>query len=360
MALVLECLDDAGTWHRLPLGAESLADMLTCPICTEAYYTGEPTRLPHTTCRAGHTCCVECFERLPRQLLALTSCPSCRQTTPTAHLAVPAESGGLLGVLLRRRLRWACAACAHAGELVDVRAHAATCRRTVRPCPLCPSEQPRAALRAHLARAHAGLALPVGAAGATLGKGAHVLLLPLDCVVRVELLPCDTLAVAVLACAHTHDAMSASLELSVVHGGRCASVDLLALLRGGVAAATVPAVHAPFVVAGSVCVPLFVTPARSLLWLGGSKVAHLSGDALGESMLMPLRGGAPCRLGQHARVGLVPARPGARCWSRRGADGLLAVGTLVRFAGSDAIVRCDDGEVFCVDRALCGAMHEGP
>jgi hypothetical protein len=177
--------DATGIWSDVDIGREALADMLSCVICAEEYFSGIPPRIPHATCRTGHTCCLECFERLPRVAPGSTTCPTCRAVTATGALHVQSENGGLLGtLLLRGKMRWVCAAdeCAAGGSLCAVRVHEMVCERTPRRCPVCAEEHGHTTLARHVREAHADVVRDVRACGAKLHRGTNVMLLPLGCV----------------------------------------------------------------------------------------------------------------------------------------------------------------------------------
>jgi hypothetical protein len=357
----LQSLSDAtGTWSDVDIGASALAEMLSCVICAEEYFSGIPPRIPHATCRTGHTCCLECFERLPRLLAGSTTCPTCRAVTATCALHVQGENGGLLGtLLLRGKMRWVCSApecgASSRGSLCAVRVHEMTCERTPRECPVCAERHAHRTLARHVREEHAEAVRDVRACGAKLHRGTNVLLLPLGCVLALELGAATALVTVVVACA-TCDAMPASLELWLRDESECAVVDILELVRGGVGSSLVAFRNESGCVARcAVRVPLFVVPVGATVRFGGAKMRHAVGGALGESVLVPLGSDdAPLSVGQHTRVSLVAPRVGARCWSREGGDGRLVVGTLVRYAHGDAIVRAETGSR-CFPRELCGA-----
>ena len=60
-------------------------DLLTCPICHEAYFS-TAARAPHATCAHGHMCCVACYDRLGAS--RLVSCPTCRGVSASLALGV--------------------------------------------------------------------------------------------------------------------------------------------------------------------------------------------------------------------------------------------------------------------------------
>jgi hypothetical protein len=346
-----------GKWSDVGVGKDAIDEMLSCVICDEEYYAGIPPRVPHATCRAGHACCLECFERIPRATASATTCPVCRSVTPTGALAVQSESGGLLGtMLLRGRMRWACSAggCSATGTLCAVRVHEVMCERTPRECPVCGDEIPHLALARHVREEHRETMRDVRACGASLAKGKNVLQLPLGCVLSLELGATTALVRVVVACG-TFDAMPASLELWLRDGTECAVVDVMELVRGGTTTSFVAFGGGTCVARCAVRVPLFATPVGALVRLGGGRMRHAVGGALGESVLVPLDSDeAPLSVGSHTRVTLVAPRVGNTCWSREGADGRLVLGTLVRYAHGDAIVRTETG-ARCFPRELCGA-----
>ena len=363
--------DATGNWSDVDIGREALAEMLSCVICAEEYFSGIPPRIPHATCRTGHTCCLECFERLPRVAPGSTTCPTCRAVTATCALHVQGENGGLLGtLLLRGKMRWVCAAaeCAARGSLCAVRVHEMACERTPRRCPVCAEEHAQRALARHVREQHGDVARDVRACGAKLSRGTNVLLLPLGCVLSLELGAATALVTVVVACA-TCDATPASLELWLRDGAECAVVDVLELVRGGVGSSVVAFRSGAGAAAAAECasarcasarcavrVPLFAVPVGAMVRVGGARMRHAVGGALGESVLVPLDSAddAPIGVGRHTRVSLVAPRVGARCWAREGVDGKLVVGTLVRYAHGDAVVRTETG-ARCFPRELCGA-----
>ena len=350
----LQLRNDKGEWADTGVGLEGI---LTCVICDEDYYAGIPPRIPHATCRAGHTCCIECFERIPRVSASSTTCPVCRSVTPTCSLVVQSESGGLLGaLLLRGKMRWACSAagCSSSGALCAVRVHEVLCERTPRACPVCDVASSHKQLARHVRENHPEALRDVRACGAKLSRGKNVLMLPLGCLLSIELGAATALVSVVVACG-TCDAMPASLELWLRDGTECAVVDVLELVRGGTTTALVAFRSDGCVARCAVRVPLFATPVGSLVRLGGGRMRHAVGGSLGESVLVPLDSDeAPLSVGKHTRVSLVAPRVGARCWSREGGEGRLVVGTLVRYAHGEAIVRTETG-ARCFPRELCGA-----
>jgi hypothetical protein len=353
----LQSRSDAMGWTDVAFGKSELVEMLSCVICAEEYYSGIPARLPHATCRTGHTCCLECFERLPRIAAGSTTCPTCRAVTPTCALHIQSESGGLLGtLLLRGKMRWACSAseCASHGTLCAVRVHEMMCSRMPLRCPVCDEESGHACLARHLREQHSDVLCDVRACGSKLRRGTNVLLLPLGCVLSLELGAATALVTVVVACS-TCDAMPASLELWLRDELECAVVDVLELVRGGVGSSIVAFTSESCMARCAVRVPLFAVPVGALVRLGVGKMRHGLGGALGESVLVPLDSDeAPFNVGKHTRVSLVPPRVGSRCWSREGGEGKLVVGTLVRFAHGDAIMRTETGSR-CFPRELCGA-----
>ena len=84
MSAILQALDERGAkWADLPFSADELGEILSCVVCTEPYYGGDSSRLPHETCIHGHTCCVDCYTRLTRGQAHTVTCPMCRTTTET-------------------------------------------------------------------------------------------------------------------------------------------------------------------------------------------------------------------------------------------------------------------------------------
>ena len=382
--VIAQALDDrAGKWVDLPFAPDELGEIMSCVVCTEPYYGDDAARLPHETCIHGHTCCVDCYARLARSSVGAVSCPICRTSTATSRLRVLGETDGILGMLvLRNRLRWACAArCGFSGRLAVVRAHTSKCARALVPCALCDAHVARGSLEAHLLSEHARavlrvragrardlsvLAAPMGpsapsAPSAPIAPLAHplVLLLPLGVSVLVRPEP-SGLAVSVVSAGHfEHEPMLIELELALFSsGGACQCIDVLALARSG--RTEHAAFHAPpNLVCATFRVPLHTVPAFGLVRMGGVVAVHVVGDALGESMLAPVRHGAtPYAMASNVMVGIVEARVNERCWMREPGTGVCKIGTVVRQTDGTSIVRTN-GSIVETPRVLCGAVAHG-
>ena len=387
--VVAQALDErAGKWVDLPFTTEELGEIMSCVVCTEPYYGGDSSRLPHETCIHGHTCCVDCYARLTRGLTGEVTCPMCRQTTATSRLRVLGETDGILGMLvLRNRLRWACAArCGFSGRLAAVRAHTAKCPRVLVPCAMCDAHVARASCEAHMLAEHARATVSVrsGRARAVTIASPRILLLPLGISVVVRPEPGYISVSVVSGGSFAHDQLI-ELELALFRdegqgpGGCCTCIDVLALARSGAterASFTTP----PTVVSATCRVPLYTVPALGLVRIGGAQAMHVVGEALGESMLVPTRrGGAqnqaqnpnqarnqaganahshvasPYVMASNAMVGITEARVGNRCWIRETGTGVCKLGTVVRLTDATAIVRTN-GSLVETPRVLCGAM----
>jgi hypothetical protein len=358
--VVLQALDERGSkWVDLPFSAEELGEVLSCVVCTDAYYGGDSSRLPHETCINGHTCCVDCYTRLTRGSAHTVSCPMCRTTTMTSRLRVLGETDGLLGMLvLRNRIRWACAArCGFSGRLAAVRAHTAKCARALVPCALCEAHVSRGAYDDHMLAAHARAAVRVraGNARALSFSTPRVLLLPLG--VSVLTRPDAGAGISVTVTtggAYAQDRL-VELELALFREGttECTCLDVVALARTGGTSHAVAATH----VSVTCRVPLNVVPALGLVRIGSVSAVHLIGEALGESILSPTKpGSAPYAIASNVMVGIVEARANERCWIREEGTGLCVSGTVVRFVDGTAIVRTASSIVES-PRVLCGAMR---
>jgi len=413
---ILQALDERGAkWADLPFSADELGEILSCVVCTEPYYGGDSSRLPHETCIHGHTCCVDCYTRLTSGVNSqahTVTCPMCRTTTMTSRLRVLGETDGLLGMLvLRNRIRWACAArCGFSGRLAAVRAHTAKCARALVPCALCDAHVSRGSHDEHMLAAHARAAVRVrtGNARALSFSTPRVLLLPLGVSVVTRPIgisgsggngissagsgnggssaggavghggryghgplgaqgtsghygangaqgPNDAIAISVTTGgAYAQDRL-VELELALFRDGttECTCIDVISLARTGGTA------HAVFADRVSVTcrVPLNVVPALGLVRVGGVSAVHLVGEALGESILSPTKpGSAPYAIASNVMVGIVEARVNERCWVREEGTGLCISGTVVRFVDGTAIVRTASSIVES-PRVLCGAMR---
>jgi hypothetical protein len=378
--VIAQALDDrAGKWVDLPFAPDELGEIMSCVVCTEPYYGDDAARLPHETCIHGHTCCVDCYARLARSSVGAVSCPICRTSTATSRLRVLGETDGILGMLvLRNRLRWACAArCGFSGRLAVVRAHTSKCARALVPCALCDAHVARGALESHLMSEHAravvrlragrarelyGPTAPTGPTapmGPSAPTGPLVLLLPLGVSVVVRPEP-GGLAVSVVSAGHfEHEPMLIELELALFSGGgACQCIDVLALARSG--RTEHAAFHAPpNLVCATFRVPLHTVPAFGLVRMGGVVAVHVVGDALGESMLAPVRHGAtPYAMASNVMVGIVEARVNERCWVREPGTGVCKIGTVVRQTDGTSIVRTN-GSIVETPRVLCGAVAHG-
>jgi len=367
--VIAQALDDrAGKWVDLPFAAEELGEIMSCVVCTEPYYGEDSARLPHETCVHGHTCCVDCYARLARSAVGCVACPMCRTSTATSRLRVLGETDGILGMLvLRNRLRWACAArCGFSGRLGVVRAHTSKCARALVPCALCDAHVARGALEAHLVSQHARATVRVRAGRARdLASLAspRVLLLPLGVSVVVRPEPTGV-AVSVVSAGHLeHEPPLIELELALFRSDAsaaecCQCIDVLSLARSG------NTEHAAFstmpnLVSATFRVPLYTVPALGLVRVGGVTAVHIVGDALGESMLAPTRNGAsPYAMASNVMVGIVEARVNERCWVREPGTGVCKVGTVVRQTDGTSIVRTN-GSIMETPRVLCGAMAQG-
>ena len=164
-AVVLQCASGTtGGWHTLPIDPAALADVTSCPVCTEEYYGASSLSTPRAMCAEGHTCCEACYRKLatPR----FVKCPTCRRVGSYAYSV--SETAGLCGTLLRRGLlRWACGTgCGFGGRLIDVNEHVAACGDVVVGCRACGDHQgPRSSLCAHVTERHADVVVdPTGRA----------------------------------------------------------------------------------------------------------------------------------------------------------------------------------------------------
>ncbi|NDC40632.1 MAG: hypothetical protein EBZ77_03635 [Chitinophagia bacterium] len=378
--VIAQALDDrAGKWVDLPFAADELGEIMSCVVCTEPYYGDDASRLPHETCVHGHTCCVDCYARLNRSSIGTVSCPICRTSTSTSRLRVLGETDGILGMLvLRNRLRWACAArCGFSGRLAVVRAHTSKCARALVPCALCDAHVARGALETHLATEHAravvrvragrarelfGPSAPSAPTGPQAIQAPMVLMLPLGVSVVVRPEPTGV-AVSVVSAGHVeHEPTLVELELALFRSSAaaecCQCFDVLALARTG---RTEHAVFSapPNLVCATFRVPLHTVPAFGLVRVGGVVAVHVVGDALGESMLAPVRHGAtPYAMASNVMVGIVEARVNERCWVREPGTGVCKVGTVVRQTDGTSIVRTN-GSIVETPRVLCGAIARG-
>jgi hypothetical protein len=358
--VLLQALDErSGKWMDLPFGSEELGEVLCCVVCTEPYYGGDSTRLPHETCIHGHTCCVECYARLTRGAAHSVTCPMCRTATMTSRLRVLGETDGLLGMLvLRNRLRWACAArCGFSGRLATVRAHSAKCARALVQCAMCDAHVSRSAAVSHMLAAHAHSTVRVRSARAiALSLAApRVLLLPLGVTVVARPVAGGVALSVMLGGMCAQDRL-VELELALYREGtsECTCVDVLALARAGGAVIAVAAANRASVTCR---VPLYTVPAFGVVRVGGVAAVHVVGEALGESVLAPTKPGcAPYAMASNVFVGIVEARVNERCWVREEGTGMCKIGTVVRYTDGTAIVRTAD-TIVEAPRVLCGAIR---
>ena len=320
-------------------------DLVECPVCHEGYYDGPC--VPHATCDNAHTCCISCFDRLPRVSSACVSCPTCRATTDALGLAVASERDGLYGALFARgRMRWRCAGCAFAAQtLCLARAHAGICARVDVRCPVCNAPVRRGELAAHATRDHP---TRVAHVGGTVTEATRVLVLPRGFVLELGRGVCTVLCVG-------SEPSGTSFEVALASRAAVTIVDVTEMLLTNVRATKVHA-EFPMRVTLETRVPLCMLPDRALLRVAGTLVAHMpeAHRAASETTVVSVRGSrTPQRLPLLTRVSVCPPRRGARCWAR--IDARFVFGQFERYDGDRALVRLATG-LAAAPREHCGAL----
>jgi hypothetical protein len=377
-AVVLQCPSGiTGAWHSLPIDQAALADVTSCPVCTEDYFGASSASTPRATCSEGHTCCEACYRKLSpaESHSGVLKCPTCRRVGNYGHLRSISETDGLCGTLVRRGLlRWACGTgCGFGGRLVEVHEHITACGAVGVRCPSCDHEGPRASFGDHVAEKHSDVTVDPGEMRAHNAVSVvsldertprFYIKLPFGMLACASVGGRDGVEITLLVAGTRFVPLSDTFAVTLVVGGaetntrawtRVVDLHMLTLTR----VLSFPAPRS-FVVRTMVRVEARTVPERGVVWLDGARVVRAPSTDAAVVVFVSMRSRvqpkkttlAPC-----VRVELASPHAGDRCWyaCKRAAGG-ARTGIVVRRAAHECHVRDAEGLVSVVDAATCGRL----